>query len=203
MPEPVRSGIVDWTGDNPFIYLKSDPDGDWSSLSLFFRISASPHGRGSATLVVEDPYGEPGGTARRVLLTDNPGLAKYLVDGFVRRFALFRRSRVLDHLTVVDGATFDTTVTLDAHLERAVAADGRTVVLAWYGLGTPFAVDLPPEQSGTGEHEMFSVFRTADAAAVHVDGVQLPGHTVEREFQQRRAQSAALAISETWVGSVS
>lgn len=55
MPPTVLPGAVDWTGDNPFVYLKTDPAGDWSSLSLFFRITTSGHGTGHLILVVTDP----------------------------------------------------------------------------------------------------------------------------------------------------
>jgi hypothetical protein len=31
----VRTGGVDWTGENPGMLLKTDPAGDWSVLMLF------------------------------------------------------------------------------------------------------------------------------------------------------------------------
>ena len=31
----VRTGNVDWTGENPGMLLKTDPAGDWSVLMLF------------------------------------------------------------------------------------------------------------------------------------------------------------------------
>ena len=41
---PVNPGSVEWSGENPGIYLKSDPDGDYSVVALFFRIVLSPYG---------------------------------------------------------------------------------------------------------------------------------------------------------------
>lgn len=38
MPDVVRPGAIAWTGDKPFIYLKTDSEGGWSALSLYFRI---------------------------------------------------------------------------------------------------------------------------------------------------------------------
>lgn len=55
MTSAVLSGKVDWTGDNPLIYLKTDPEVDWSSLTLFFRVTASDYGTGHLSLVVTDP----------------------------------------------------------------------------------------------------------------------------------------------------
>ena len=46
---------------------------------------------------------------------------------------------------------------------------------------------------------MFAIFQPAGAASIEVNGTQLPGTTVERDFLNRIAQSAALANSESWV----
>lgn len=198
MLETVRPGIVDWTGDNPFLYLKEDPAGDWSSLSLFFRITASDHGVGHLALVVEDPYGAADSGAVRVGLTDNVPLARFLLEEFVAKFVLFRPCTHLPALELIDGAVFETARGASDWVETARAGD-RSIELSWTGLGTPFAVDVQAPDSGTGAHEMFSVFRIASSAAVTVDGRRLPGATVERDFLNGPSQSAAMALSETWV----
>ena len=51
----VRTGNVDWTGENPGMLLKTDPAGDWSVLMLFFRIVWSPVGPGNILLLYEAP----------------------------------------------------------------------------------------------------------------------------------------------------
>lgn len=201
MIETVRQGRVDWTGDNPFIYLKEDPATEWTALSLYFRVAASAHGRGHAILVLERPY-EPGAKgAHRLCLTDNRALARFLIDGFVKKFALFRpASALLDGLEIVMGADFRTEADHPAiHTERASTAGGRSIAMTWERLGPPFAVDVPPEKSQTAAHEMFSVFQPAAGAHVAVGGKRIAGTTVERDFFGGRAQSAALAFSETWV----
>ncbi|MFB7223248.1 hypothetical protein [Streptomyces sp. NPDC056227] len=207
MADVVRPGKVDWTGDNPFIYLKTDPAGDWSALSLFFRVTASDFGPGSLVLTIEDPYDKRAEGADvpapvRLALTDNEPLARFLIDGFVRRFVLFRpATAALDALELVGGAAFTTQGDgATMHTESARAEErGLSLAMTWEDLGTPFAVDVPGPQSGTGQHEMFSVFRTAGAAHVTVNDAVLPGSTVERDFLNGPAQSAALALSETWV----
>ena len=199
MPETVRPGQVDWTGDNPFVYLKTDPEGDWSSLSLFFRITASIHGRGHLILVVENPYGDSDDTSVRVGFTDNAPLARFLIDDFASRFALFRPSKIMGDIELVDGAEFLQEVDGDSSWVEGCRAGDRSAELRWENPGQAFAVDQPPHESGTGRHEMFSVFRPAASASVTVDGQRLPGTTVERAFFGGIAQSAALALSETWV----
>jgi hypothetical protein len=198
LPPVVRPGSVAWTGDNPFIYLKTDPEGEWSSLSVFFRIAASPYGTGRASVVVENPYNTDAREAARVVLTDNVELAKYLVRDFLSKFVLFRPSEVMGNLEYVPNAKFSQTLRGNDWTEEAVAGD-RSILLTWRNLGTPFSVDVPGPESGTGLHEMFAVFRIAEAGEVSVDGRRLAGSTIERDFLNGRGQSAGMAISETWV----
>jgi hypothetical protein len=198
-PTPVRSGDVAWTGDNPFIYLKKDPGGDWSSLSLFFRIAASKHGVGRAMVVVENPYDvSPTGDEARLVLTDNGPMARWLVDEFVAKFLLFRPSTVLGDLDYIDSAEFTQHLDGDTWVESAKSAE-HSMSMTWRDLGAPFAVDQPAPQSGTGQHEMFAVFRIAGGGEVVVDGRRLDGSTVLRDFLNGPGQSAGMAISETWV----
>lgn len=206
MKTTVRPGPVDWTGDNPFIYLKTDPAGDWSTLALYFRIALSAHGVGQAILVLEDPYQQaPKGAAEphRLMLTDNPALARYLVDGFVKHFALFRPSTdLLDRLRVVGDPTFQChDEGKGTHVQRATStSQGVSLEMHWEGLQRPFMAAVPPDKTQTGVHEMYSVFQPATSGWVAVNGTRLPGATVEREFFAGRAASAALAFGETWVG---
>jgi hypothetical protein len=198
---PVLPGAVEWTGDNPFIYLSADgTTTSWATLALFFRVAMSPHGGGCMALVLEAPYRADAPDACRLCLTDNDALAGYLLDGFVTRFPLSRpvpylgalkHVRAVSHASERDGGDWR---------ESIVSADGEiTAELQWMGLSTPFAVAVPPEHSATGEHDMLSVFSIAASASVIVNGRRLPGHTVEREFFNRPATSAALALSETWI----
>lgn len=198
----VRTTKVDWTGDNPFIYMKKDPAGDWTSLSTYFRIAASDYGRGEAIIVLENPYGKEAGPAVRKCLTNNLDLAKYLVKDFVRHFGLFRPAQeALDQLEYVVDATFTTEANYP-HKQVCTAhsaATNTSLSLVWHDLGKPFAVVLTPEESQTGKHEMLAVFQTAESAQVLVNGTAIEGQPIERDFLNGRAQSAALANSESWV----
>lgn len=197
----IRAGKVDWTGDNPFIYLKTDPLGDWTSLSLYFRIAASDYGRGQAILVLENPYQLDDDSAVRLCLTDNLELAKYLIQHFVRRFGLFRAAIALDKLEYVADAKFNTEADYPRHVTETAYSPGRetTLRMVWKNLQDTFAVALPPKETQTGEHDMFCVFQPASSAVVEVNGQRIAGNTVERDFFDRRAQSASMANSESWV----
>lgn len=198
----VRPGAVDWTGDNPFIYLKTDPAGDWSALALYFRIGLSPHGVGQAMLVLEAPYEPERTDANRFVLTDNLHMTRYLIESFVKRFGLFRPcSQLLSDLRIVDDVTFSShDEGKGLHIQRAVSAQaGLSAEMHWEGLQRPFMAAVPPDKTQTGIHEMYSVFQPAGSGWVSVNGNRLAGTTVERDFFGMRAASAALAFSETWV----
>jgi len=196
----VRTGKVDWTGDNPPIYLKSDPAGDWSTLALFFRINASDLGRGHMILVLEDPYDKGTPDPVRLCVTDNRQLADYLIADFVRKFGLFRPAHAaIDRLTITEGARFLVEADYPRHVTEIAEFGTHRVEMRWSGLQEMFAVAQPPRDSQTKVHEMFSVFQPATSASITLDGRALPGATVERDFFDRRAQSAALAHSESWI----
>ncbi len=41
---PVNPGTVEWSGENPGMYLKEAPEGPFVTLISFFRVLLSPHG---------------------------------------------------------------------------------------------------------------------------------------------------------------
>ena len=198
----IKTGTLDWTGDNPFIYLKTDAEQDWSSLSLYFRIASSDFGSGQVILVLDNPYEVGNGTETRLMVTDNQPLAEYLSVEFVRHFGLFRKAVALDHLKIVADGVFTTTNRFPNVVIESVAsqAAGITIDMQWHDMQqAAICVDLPQSQTQTQKHEMMCVFHPAQSAQVLINGVALQGATVERDFNGTRAQSASLANSETWV----
>lgn len=198
----IKTGTLDWTGDNPFIYLKTDAEQDWSSLSLYFRIASSDFGSGQAILVLDNPYEQGMGTETRVMITDNQPLAEYLLAEFVRHFGLFRQAVALDHLNIIADGVFTTTNRFPDVVIESVSSlqAGLKVDMQWHDMQQQaICVDLPQSQTQTQKHEMMCVFHPAQSAQVLVNGVALQGTTIERDFNGTRAQSASLANSETWV----
>ena len=49
------NGNVEWSGENPGISLKDNPDGPWTNLASFFRVVLSPYGRGHALVLLQSP----------------------------------------------------------------------------------------------------------------------------------------------------
>lgn len=201
MKDTVKVGAVSWTGDNPFIYLKQPGEDGWSVLALYFRIAISPFGVGHAMLLVQ-PVSPIDTTSPCICLTDNEPMARYLLEHFVARFALFRPySDDLAQTQMLTGCGFDNSGTSHTtHVQSAHHPEsGQCMKMTWSSLQAPFMVDVPDAKTQTGVHEMFSVFQPAGSAQVEWCKRILPGTTVERDFFAARAQSAALAFSETWV----
>lgn len=196
----VFRGKVEWSGENPGISLKTDPDGPFTTLASFFRVVLSPHGRGHALVLVQSPQdGAPPPDRANLCLTDNEPLARYLIDGFVSKFAAFKGLPALAGLQFrkIDSVKTSGDALTD-HAETVLAGD-LTVALRWAGLGEPFCFAHPPENSATGAHHMPSLFVGSTQPSITVNGRVLPGSPVPRTVAGHPITTAMLAFSETWI----
>lgn len=200
MSNPVHPGKVAWTGDNPGIYLKNDPDGDWTSLATYFKINYSPFGMGKGVLLLEKPQMAASlPEACNVCITDNEPLARYLMAAFFSRFNAFRVSAgtaAVSYLPLLEARSVGDT---RRKYQEILRANGLEVVLTWDGLGEPYAVDMPAEKGPTQKHEMYSLFIDAADAGIEVNGRRLPGKVTTRNFDGGKKSSAFLAFSESWM----
>jgi hypothetical protein len=73
------------------------------------------------------------------------------------------------------------------------------VVMTWRALGSPYAVDMPPEKGPTQRHEMYSLFLDSTDASVTINGRPLRGKVAQRDFADTRKPTAFLAFSESWM----
>jgi len=200
MQSPVNAGTVEWSGENPGIYLKESTDGAWTALAVFFKVVTSPLGRGSGAILLAAPSSAAtSAQLPNVCVSDNEPLMRWLVDKFVSRFATFRNAPGLAAMayhastgsgTAGDGVTF--------HEEWIQSKDLR-LNLRWEQLSHPFAVDVPPAMSATGQHQMYSVFVEAQRGVISVNDRRLGGMSIQRDFLGRRMSTSFLAFSETWI----
>lgn len=202
-PSPIHPGPVDWSGENPGIYLKDHPDGPWTGLMCFFRVVCSPHGMGHGIVVLDEP-GRAAGLpeVQNFCITDNEPLARYLVEEFFSKFASFRVSPGIEALTYLPLVEVRREGDPRSTYAEVVRSAEIEVVATWRGLGAPYAVDMPTENGPTKRHQMYSVFLDAPDAAVTVNGRPLRGRVAERDFAGTRKSTAFLAFSESWIRTV-
>lgn len=201
MAEPILfPGTVEWSGENPGISLKEDPNGPFTALASFFRVVLSPHGRGHALVLLQSPQeANPPAERANLCLYDNEALARWLVSDFVSHFGAFRG---LPGLSALSYRRLDSVAASGdprSRYSETVRAGDLTVELTWGGLGEPFCFALPPDKSATGRHHMPSLFIGCESATVTVNGRALPGRPAPREIAGRRITTAMLAFSETWI----
>ena len=197
---PINPGKVEWSGENPGIYLRDEPEGPWITLAVFGRIVVSPHGRGHFLLLLERPDEAKGmPDVANVLLTDNNPMTDYIMRDFVSKFPTFRDRAGLTAMTRLPIKNIATSADTQNAYTETVYSDDVEVTLTWRELGKSFAVDVDKDQSATGEHQMYSLFVEAGSAEIVVNGRVLKGNVYPRQFFGRPMSSAFLAFSETWL----
>tara|TARA_R110002095_G_scaffold156105_1_gene135607 strand:- start:795 stop:1439 length:645 start_codon:yes stop_codon:yes gene_type:complete len=198
----INPGRVDWSGENPGIYLKQNAsDASYSTLAVFFRVVLSPYGRGHAAIVLGAPEVAKGWPdVPNFIMTDNQRLMRWIVDGWVAKMPTFRGKDSLKAMTWLDCESVEKRPgDLKSRYSETLRGSGVTLEMVWRDLGPPLPVEVTQQNSATREHEMYSVFLEAREAEVIVNGTPLAGAVSERPFFGRTMSTAFLAFSETWV----
>jgi hypothetical protein len=200
--QSINPGRVDWSGENPGIYLKHSADDEaYCLLSLFFRVVLSPYGKGHAAIVLGAPDEAKGWPdATNFIMTDNQRLMRWIIDGWVTRMPTFIGRAGLQHMSWLNLDSVQRQPgDLKTDYREILLGSGMTLEMHWSNMGKPIPVEVTVENSATRAHEMYSVFLEAKSAAVRVNGTQLPGKVQSRQFFGRTMSTAFLAFSETWV----
>lgn len=200
LAEPITPGIVDWTGENPGILLKND-DGSFSAMALFFRVAWSPVGQGQVLLLYGSPAEAEGSPeAPNVMISDNADLANFLKQNFIGKLAAFRDAPAFENLPHLTAAAVRSSGDPMSHrYSETVSGEGVTIELVWEELQPPRALELTPDQVGTGQHTMFTLLVPAESAEIIVNGRSLPGSVGTRVQAGLETTTAFLYFSETWV----
>ncbi len=196
----VFAGTVEWSGENPGIYLKEKPDGPFVALASFFRVVLSPFGRGHALVLMQSPQdANPPAERANYCITDNEKLARYLVSDYLSNFGAFKGLASLAHLTYRPLDSVAASGDPASSYSEAVKSGDLNARLTWSGLGKPFCFAVPPDKSATGKHHMPSLFVGCQNATIEVNGRALAGKPVPREIAGHTITTAMLAFSETWI----
>ncbi len=197
---PITPGTVDWTGENPGILLK-DASGAFTAMALFFRVAWSPAGQGQVLWL----YGSPGSRAGtpatpNVFLADNIELATYLKSNFVGRLGAFRDVPAFEGMAPrLAQAVRSAGDPMGHRYAETIVGEELSIELVWEDLEPPRALELTPDQVGTGVHTMFTLLVPARSAQIIVNGRSLPGQLGTRVQAGFETTTAFLYFSETWV----
>jgi hypothetical protein len=195
----VNPGVVDWSGENPGIYLRDTDDGPWVTLSVFFRVVLSPFGSGHAMLVLDEPdTGKGWPDVRNFIVNDNEELTRYLIRDYVSGFPSFRDKPGLEAMSYVPLDTVTCAGDPQSEYIETVTAQDLMARMTWSETMEPMAVEVTPENSATGKHDMYSLFFEARQAKIEVNGDRLSGNVSTRQFFGKTMSTAFLAFSETW-----
>ena len=198
----INPGRVDWSGENPGIYLKTNPENEaYDTLALFFRVVLSPYGRGHAAMVLGAPEENAGWPhVPNLIMTDNQRMMRWIVDGWVTKMPTFVGKPGLQAMTWLDCDSVEKRPgDLKSRYSETLRGSGVTLQMIWQDMGPPLPVEVTKENSATKEHEMYSVFLEAKSAQVILNGEPLAGQVADRQFLGRTMSTAFLAFSETWV----
>lgn len=198
----INRGTVEWSGENPGIYLK-DPGhtgGPWIGLAVYFRVIYSAYGRGRGIVALGAPQVAKGyPEAPNLCLADNVPLLQYLLKEFVPNYGAFRDLPALANIPVLKATGGGTSQDDSSTWQETLNAKGVELSMLWSGLGRPFAADVGTGQSATGRHQMYSLFQGAQNGRILLNGKPFSGVTVERDFLGGRLGSAFLAFAESWI----
>lgn len=197
---PFHSGQVDWSGDNPGMFLREAADGPFVTLMVWFRITVSKHGPGHVMVLFEEPnQAKSLPDVANICIADNEALARYLIENFCKKFGAFRDSAAFDAVEILPMTELSEAPEGSESFTVRVSSADVNVELLWDDLGEAFAADVPPDRSATGAHEMYSCFVEAHKASIRVNGRKLKGEAFPRDFMGRPTSSAFLAFSEIWI----
>jgi hypothetical protein len=193
-------GVVEWSGENPLMSLKTTSEGPFVTLASFFRVVLSPHGRGHVLVLLQSPHdASPPFERANYCFADNLGLATFLIDGYLSHFAAYKGLAAMTNLQFLPIDEAASAGDPRKSYAEIISSRGMRIELKWAALGEPFSLVFSPEKSATGKHYMPTVIIGSGDASVTIDGRRLPGKPVPREFAGRSITTAMLAFSETWI----
>lgn len=174
------------SGENPYIALRSAPDGPAVSRASFWRIHFSPVGTGHVCFVTVGERGKAG--AVRVALTDNAALTDYLIKEVL---ATFDKAYVDWPFTTVAGATFGRSGDARSEHREACKGSGYDIALSWRDLQAPGLVDILPGSRPANPFGITYLRIPAGSATITINGTPAPGASVPA--------GSFLAFGETWI----
>ena len=198
MPErPINNpGRILIAGENHILCLRAERDGPDAALVNHFRLRLSPHGPGHAVFVLADPNAAD---PRNACYTDNPALANWLLDWYLRGSPIYSDLQGLNDLPFVPAGGFTFVDELPRRWTETVRAGDVAIRAVWNDLAAPFQVERHGPTGEPGAMDVFSVLLSASDASLDINGQEVPGVVFPRQVGRQPITSAFLAFAESWV----
>ncbi|MDD9991343.1 MAG: hypothetical protein OXP75_06060 [Rhodospirillales bacterium] len=183
---------VHFTGENSFLRLKADPDGEETTVCAHWRTLISPAGPGTCLFLRSDATG---GEVK--LYADNIGMARWL-QGELE--SILNPPFADTNMPIAEAAFSRDGAFLSTYREIVDSADGW-IEMSWSDMGEPFMLKLPPDNPDTGPWAVYSCLTPCRTATLDVAGSRAEGAPYENTLGGHPATSCCLAWSETWLRS--
>jgi len=195
---PINTGRIDWAGENHCLYLEAGPEGPWTAAFSVFRIKWSPFGPGTGVMALCRP-GAEAADSENFCLSDNGRLFRWLAEEFALHYGAFKdrpafETMAFDALQSQEGGHAP-----DGSYRERFTGAGRDLTLEWRELRPPVPLQLTPETTSTGRHEVFGSYVTAGNAGARLNGRPLDGAVHAKPFLVGETTSAYLIFSESWI----
>ena len=191
MPSPADPNPVQLTGENSFIQLFLEEDGDATTRASHWRILLSPAGTGHVLFLATDLMaGEPR------IYSDNIALARWLQEGIQGSMTPEYRDTGIP----VVQAKFDKSGDARSFWTETVESDEDIIDLTWYDFGEPFMVAVEAGAMPDRPYGVYSCLVPARRAQVTINGEVGRGTPLPKDSHGRKSSTCCLAFSETWEG---
>ena len=177
------------TGENSFIRLSRDSGKTQTDRFSHWRVLWCPAGAGHALFAQSEL------TAEKVrVFSDNAAVARWLQ----RNIESLLYPAFADEKLPIMSADFTRHGDAQSSAVETVTSSENDITLTWYDFIAPLVLTVPPGFNNR-PIGVFSTFFPARAAQVEMDGEFTTGTPWEEMRADRKASSACLAWSETWV----
>ncbi|MCZ7570980.1 MAG: hypothetical protein M5U01_20725 [Ardenticatenaceae bacterium] len=198
MKSVVSSQTVNWTGENPYIWLYDESETEIITAASFFRVLYSRYGKGHVLFLRCDVQGDGFAAPEDlcVCLTDNRDLAHWLKEDIVSLYTGFRDRPEYATMLIIQAEHFQASGDPKEAWTESIRGGGLEIVLRWENPQEPFYAEIPPSR---WPFVLVTVLIPARSAAVTISGMRVAGRVKAMDFHGRESTSCCLAFSETWL----
>jgi hypothetical protein len=188
---PIDPNKIHFTGENSFLRLKTESNGEETTVCAHWRALISPGGPGTCLFLRSDA------TDNEVkLYADNVEMARWLQE-----LEAILNPPFSDKSMPIAQATFSREGAFGGTYKEIVDTPDGRIELRWSDMGEPFQIRLAPDNDSTGPWAVYSCLIPCRSAVLEVSGRTAAGAPFDMPLAGHPGSSCCLAWSETWLRS--